>query len=155
MVLALFIGHYHSGTLLNFLCYSIFFLALLIFLGFGLSLLCCPYSLRPYLIPMSPLMGYCYVTLIGWYCFTLNLGGTDSYAVYIVLPPLVFLYLGIRKYKQHGIPLIDLNEWVIPIIVGCLAFLVLSIPLFDNPHGLTTISLSNNDIADSATKLLF
>ncbi|MEC7640654.1 MAG: hypothetical protein VYC17_00715 [Nitrospinota bacterium] len=149
-VLGLFFGRYDGVVLVDFLFYSFFLVALLVFLGLGMCLLCCPQNLRLYLLPLSPLVGYSYVTLIGWYSFIFDLGGTDSYAIYAVFPPLVLLYFGIRKFRGQEVSFPDFGEWSFIITVGILAFLVLSIPLIGS--GLTTIALTNNDIADSAIK---
>ncbi|MFQ5672437.1 MAG: hypothetical protein ACE5G9_05030 [Nitrospinales bacterium] len=138
--------------MIDFLCYSFLFAALLVFLGFGLSLLCCPRALRAYILPLSPVMGYCYVTLAGWYCYGFDIGGTDAYAVYLCLPPLMFLIFGIGKQRRQEFAWANAGGWAVPLCIGLLAFAALSIPLMDGAQGLTTISLGNNDIADSATK---
>lgn len=102
---------------------------------------------------MSPLAGYCYLTLLGWYCYSLDLGGTDVYALILLFPPLIFLYLAHKKHrKQPTISgrLFD-RELIAPLIIGVMSFLVLSVPLLTEINGLTSISPGNNDIADSAS----
>gem|GEM_PF-6379274 len=149
---ALFFGWRAVGVAGDLFYYALLFAALLVFLGIGLSLLCCPQTLRAYILPLSPVIGYCYVTLAGWYCYGFDIGGTDVYAIYLCLPPLVFLYFGIGRQRRQGFLLADAGGWGVPLCIGLAAFAALSIPLIDGDQGLTTISLGNNDIADSATK---
>jgi hypothetical protein len=137
---------------MQYLYYSILFACLFIYLGLGLSLLVSPKELRKHALFLSPMVGYCYLTLVGWYCYNLELGGTDSYARFIALPPAVFLCLALlnRKREQacderpfHG-------ESIAPLAVACIGFLVVSMPFFKSVDGLTSLSAGNNDIAHSA-----
>lgn len=134
--------------------YSCLFAGLFAYLGLGLALLFTPQSLRRYSLFLSPLIGFCYLTLIGWYCYISDMHGTDAYAGYLLLPPLLFLYLGYRRSRQRRETASD-NLWnrshVAPVLVAVLGFLVVSIPYFRDVHGLTSITIGNNDIADSAS----
>jgi hypothetical protein len=112
----------------------------------------CPKDLKKYAVFMSPMVGYCYLTLAGWYCYEFELGGTDVYWPIIVLPPVVFLCLAFFIYRgrvKEGAKLIY-GELAAPLLVGFIGFLIISIPLFTSVDGLTSISAGNNDIAHSA-----
>ncbi len=138
---------------MQYLLYSFLFVSLYVCLGLGLVLIFCPKGLKKYTLFLSPMVGYCYLTLIGWYCYNLDLGGTDTYALAILFPPIAFLsFVYLKRRKQTTAPekLFD-SQLIAPLFVGIIAFLVISIPLFSSVDCLTSMSLGNNDIADSAS----
>jgi hypothetical protein len=53
---------------MQYLYYSILFASLYVYLGLGLTLMVCPKDLKKYAVLMSPMVGYCYLTLVAWYC---------------------------------------------------------------------------------------
>lgn len=133
---------------MQYLLYSLLFALLYIYLGIGLTLLTCPNSLKKYALFLSPMVGYSYLTLFGWYCYSLNVGGTDVYALTILLPPAIFLYFAYKSGKYEK--LLD-SKSIAPLIIGIIIFLIISIPLLTKIDMLTSISIGNNDIADSAS----
>ena len=144
-------------TIWHYLFYSFLSIFIFFFSGLGLTILLSPQNLRKYILFLSPTVGFCYSTLIGWYCYNLDLRGTDSYAPIILIPPVFFLALAILKYRKQT-PESDkiLNrKLVAPLLVGIIAFLVLSVPFFKHTDGLTTISIGNNDIADTGLQARF
>jgi len=137
---------------MQYLYYAALFILLYVYMGLGLTLVVCPKSLKKFALLLSPVVGYCYLTLVGWYCYTLDIGGTDTYALLILFPPLLFLIFSLLKKQRQTTDLSILfnKELVVPLLVGTILFLVLSLPLITNTHELTSISITNGDIADSA-----
>lgn len=118
-------------------------------------MLLCPASLRPYAFYLSPVVGYCFATLMGWYCFRLGLQGTDSYAVFLLVPPAILSVIALTFRKRWAPSMratLD-DDWLKVSAVALSAFLLLSIPFFR--HGLISLSVANNDIADVATVARF
>ncbi len=134
---------------MQYLYYSILFASLYVYLGLGLTLMVCPKDLKKYAVLMSPMVGYCYLTLVGWYCYNLHLGGTDVYAKGILFPPAVFLFFALldrRRQTPEPDKLFD-RELLAPLAVGITSFLIISRPFLTSVDGLTSMSAGNNDIA--------
>jgi hypothetical protein len=138
---------------MEFLLYSFLFILLYLFLGLGLTLLFCPESLRKHALFLAPMVGYCYLTLVGWYCYGLELRGTDAYALVIVFPPAIFLALALlvrRRQKEQSARVLD-SELIAPVGVSIFVLVVISSPWIVRDNSLTSMSLGNNDIADYAS----
>ena len=136
---------------MQYLYYSILFASLYVYLGLGLTLMVCPKDLKKYAVLMSPMVGYCYLTLVGWYCYNLDLGGTDVYANGILFPPAAFLFFAVldrRRQTPEPDKLFD-RELLAPLAVGITTFPVISRPFLTSVDGLTSMSAGNNDIAHS------
>ncbi len=138
---------------MEYLLYSFLFACLYVYLGLGLSLLFCPKILKKYAVFLAPMVGYCYLTLVGWYCYNFELGGTDVYAWAILLPPIVFIGVAILNRRRRTAESVKLfkGKLVTPFVVSIIAFLILSIPFFRGIPGLTSMSFKNNDIAVGAS----
>jgi hypothetical protein len=136
----------------QYIFYSVLFALLYVFLGLGLTLLVLPERLRKYALVLSPLVGFCYLTLAGSMCYGLDLKGTDSYAPFILAPPaaLLFYSLAVRRYGWQWIRFTD-SDLSVPLVIGSVSFLVISIPMITGPTGVTAMSLTNNDIVLYAT----
>lgn len=85
-----------------YLYYSVLTICLYVYLGLGLTTLFCTKELRKYTLVLSPLVGYCYLTLVGWYFYKLDIGGTDFYAKFILVIPTVILFFLLIKYKKKN-----------------------------------------------------
>jgi len=137
---------------MQYLYYSILFACLFVYLGLGLCLIACPKELRKYAIFLCPMVGYSYLTLVGWYCYWLELGGTDAYAWIVAVPPAALL--GLALLNRHRGPvwkeMLLQRELLAPLVVACTGFLIVSMPFLKNADGLTSMSAGNNDIAHSA-----
>ena len=138
---------------MEYLLYSFLFICLYVYLGLGTSLLCCPKSLKKYALLLAPMLGYCYLALVGWYCYNFELGGTDVYAWAILLPPAFLIGLEILKRRRRPSESVKLfnGNLLIPLVVSIISFLILSTPFFRSTDGLTSMSLLNNDVADYAS----
>lgn len=142
---------------MKYLLYSSLFIFLYFYLGMGVTILFTPKNLKRYALLLSPLVGYCYLTLIGWYCYILNLSGTDTYGLIIIFPPIIFLYLGLKKAKAKVFESKRLfyTEFIAPLIVGIFCFSLISLPFYTNLNGLTSIAIGNNDIASYASNATY
>ena len=134
---------------MEYLYYSFLFAFLFVYSGLGLTLILCPSGLKKHALFLSPMVGYCYLTLAGWLCYNLNFKGTDAYGPALLILPLVVLYYaladGSRKTAEcHKLVNADL---VAPLAVGVIAFIVISIPSIVSVDALTSTSLGNVDIA--------
>ena len=134
---------------MEYLYYSLLFALLYVYSGLGLTLVLCPEGLRKHALFLSPMVGYCYLTLVGWLCYNLNLKGTDAYGSALLILPLVVLYYalttGARQTAEHH-KLINV-ELIAPIAVGVIAFIIISIPSIVSVDALTSTSFGNADIA--------
>ena len=136
---------------MKFLYYSFLFACLYFYLGFGLTLLVCPQALRRYSLFLAPLIGYCYLTLVGWYAYNLDLGGTDVYAPVLLVPPFGFLcYVLLHRGRQTQVGELVNPGLLVPAVIAVLAFLVISVPAVLKADGPTSSSLYNNDITNYA-----
>ena len=134
----------------TFILYSLLFYALFLFLGFGLTILCCPKEWHKYTVFLSPIIGYCLLTLTGWYFYNLNFKGTDDYYQWILLIAL-FLLIGaiIKIWKQRILIKLCSRELIIPAVIAIIVFLVIALPSLRQEE-MTSMSIGNNDIATYA-----
>lgn len=130
---------------MEYLYYSLLFASLYFFLGLGLTLILTPPKLTKYAYLVSPLVGYCYLTMAGWFCYGMNLRGTDSYATALLLPPAAFLGYAMWRPALRARAKVR-PEMVAPLIIGIVGFLVVSLPLVNNGEGATSLSIGNNDL---------
>lgn len=134
--------------MIQYIFYSLLNVILYVYLGIGLVLLVTPKQLRRYSLFLSPLVGYCYCTLLGWYFYRFNFAGTDAYAWAILLPPNIFLYFAYRQIKLQSDELKQIFEKGLlgPLVIGIISFLIISYPFMSSSNGVTAMSLFNNDI---------
>jgi hypothetical protein len=136
-----------------YLIHSFLFVCFFVYLGIGLTYLLTPGHLKQHTILLSPVVGYSFLTLLGWHAYGLDYGGTDRYAYYLlILPTFASIYmlvlLGKRKEHQHQI----FNRALLrPIGLSAIIFGVISIPFVIDGVGATSVAISNNDIPDSST----
>ncbi len=142
--------HFAFYTVLAFLIY--------LFMGFGLAWLLLPTSLRRYTILLSPLVGYTYMNLVGWYLYRLDLPGTDAYAWLVTAPSAIFLVLAVLLRKKSYSSRTEgpfTKEILPPLILGLFCYAAAAWPVvYKLPH-LTTVSSGNSDIAAVATTSRF
>jgi hypothetical protein len=141
-------------AVLAYLYYSLVTICLYFYLGIGLTTLFCPNELRKYTLVLSPIVGYCYLTLIGWYFYKLDTGGTDVYAKFILVIPTLTLVFLLTKYKKIVLiewqSLLFDREFILTILISVLGFIIVSLPLIVSNDALTSITLVNNDPANYA-----
>jgi len=135
--------------MLNFtiILYSLLFYALFLFLGLGLTIICCPREWRKYTVFLSPLLGYCLLTLAGWYFYLLNFKGTDDYYYWILLLALLLLIGAVIKiWKQKFLAELFSRELILPILIAAVIFTVAAYPALRQEQ-LTILVLGNTDVA--------
>jgi hypothetical protein len=126
------------------------FYILFLFIGLGLTILFSPKEWLKYTVFLSPLIGYCLLTLTGWVFYSLNFKGTDDYYYWILLIALLLLIGAIIKiWKQRILTKLFSRELIIPLLIAIIVFLAIAFPSLRQPE-LTTMSLGNNDIASYA-----
>lgn len=130
---------------MEYLYYSLLFASLYVYLGLGLTLILTPQKLAEYACLLSPIVGYCYLTMAGWFCYSMNLRGTDSYGAALLIPPAVFLGYAIWRPAMRARAKIR-PDLVAPLVIGVVGFLVVSLPLVNNAEGATSLSIGNNDL---------
>ena len=137
-----------------FLSYSLLIVCIYICLGLGLTSLFCPNTLRRYIPLLAPLIGYSYLTLAGWYCYNLNLGGTDVYALYILgFPTLLLLFILLIKRAKLAKYLQSVfydHDLLTACAISLLGLLIISLPLLSSDSSLNSISIGNVDPANYA-----
>lgn len=135
---------------MKYLFYSFLFASLYVYLGAGLTFLLTPRNLRKYALFLSPMVGYSYLTLVGWYFYLLDFGGTDVYGWIICLPPAIFLFAAFMKYRGQSNVFRPASavELVAPVVAGIAFFLLVSLPFITDSNGLTAVSAGNLDIAN-------
>lgn len=134
-----------------YLKYSLLLIGLYVYSGLGLTLLICPAVFRKYRLFLSPIVGYCYLTLAAWWCYRFDLPGTDMYAPALLVPPFFLLYYALVRRRKKGEEetsrLLSL-ELSAALAVGVVGFLMISAPLIKTTSELTSMSLGNNDIGN-------
>ena len=136
---------------MTYLCYSLITICVYIYLGLGLTILLCPKELRRYILFLSPLVGYCYLTLAGWYLYNLDIGGTDVYAKFILVLPTVLLSFLMLKNRRNVLTscklLLSDKELLTVTLIGLIGFFIVSLPLIAGTDSLTSAVIGNNDSA--------
>ncbi|MFH1825128.1 MAG: hypothetical protein ABH873_07910 [Candidatus Firestonebacteria bacterium] len=136
----------------KFILYSFGFYALFTYLGLGLSIIFSPKILKKYLLFLSPVIGYCFLTLAGWFLYNTKFNGTNEYYMYILLLSLLFLVIAIFvkvNKKNESIEEYYNKELLIPSFIAILVFFILSFPSVKECY-LTSISYGNCDIVNYA-----
>lgn len=160
---------------MSFVIYFLLSACIFIFSGLGLSLLILPEKLRKYAFHLSPILGYCYLTLAGWHLSTLgqqavfnskgkissinsvsivNLHGTDSFAWYLLIPPIIFIVAALIRLNKSGAASFGgaFKGVAVPLAIASVSFLLISTPLISRKDSLTSFSVTNHDIIDSGLK---
>lgn len=136
---------------MSYLLVGMLFLMVMPLLGFGAAVWLLPKSLLRNTLYFSPLLGYCALSLFGWYGYRWNLPGTDAYAYYVLGLLLLLGLLSLRKLQKSVMADIFNREALLACALTLLIFIIVSIPFWAQTESLTSRSFWNNDIADSAS----
>jgi hypothetical protein len=130
-------------SILNFplVLYSLLFYVLFSFLGLGLTIIFSPGKLLKYTVFLAPLVGYCLLTLAGWYFYILNFKGTDDYYYWILLLSLLFLIAAVIKiWKQRVLHDLFDRKLIVPIVIAIGVFLIVALPALRQEKMLVTVT---------------
>ena len=137
-----------------FIFYSLLIVGIYVVLCLGLTILFCPQPLKKYIPFLAPIIGYSYLTLAGWYCYNLKLGGTDVYAIpVLVFPALLLLFIVFRKkavIANHLRSLFSDRNFLTACAIAFLGFLIVSLPIIFSDNSLNSITIGNADISNYA-----
>lgn len=138
--------------MIEYILYSIGILLLYIFCGIGLTFLLCPKNLERYSLFFSPFVGLVYLSYSGLFFADFSTLGSNSYALWLLFPPLVLLIIsGVIKKDRIGELFSPFQKDNLSLIGICIIiFLGISTPFLFKLNTLTTMSLGNNDIAQYA-----
>src|SRR5271169_3861879 len=111
---------------MQYIAYSIAVWLILLVCGLPLAFILLPRALKRLALPAAPVFGYSYIVFVGYYLYRTNIGGTDVYAPYMLIPPLAALLVLIGCGR---LPLARLlNRRSIPMIgFAALSFLAVSL----------------------------
>lgn len=132
-----------------FIYYSLLIVCIYLGLGLGLTILFCPKTLRKYILYLAPIIGYSYLTLVGWYCYNLNLGGTDIYAIPILGFPAILLLFVLLKERAKCLmyfkSCLHDRDFLTACAIAFFGFLIISSPILLSNDGLNSITIGNAD----------
>ncbi len=141
---------------MQYLLASGLFLSFYFLLGIAFTLWISPRFLRPHAWALAPWVGYCWVAVVGWYGYRLELPGTRSYVGWFLVPPALagiawWVTARVRKQPRTFV----LSEVAAPLVAGILIFVAVSLPFLAPAEGLTVYSLVNADAADTDSLAAF
>ena len=137
-----------------FFLYALLLAALFIFSGIGLTFLITPRVFEKYSLYLSPFVGLAYLSYCSWILYKYSPWGTDVSAKYLLLPPLVFLFLAaiLKKDRISSIVFPLKKENLLLILLCGILFVSIAYPYYSRIDGISnTITLGNNDILDYAS----
>jgi len=121
--------------------------------GLPLSLTMLPNSLRKYSLQFAPLLGFGYFAFVSYHLYRMNIGGTDKYAMFLFLVPVVALVVLYARWSSVRTVLLLALNWEAALIsgLGLVAMAVVSAPFFSAGSGHPlAMAMSNLDIAELA-----
>ena len=128
--------------------------ALMLVCGLPLARFCLPASLLRYRLALAPSLGFCYIIVASYFCYRLDLPGTDFYAAPVLLLPMIVLLSNVarlspdgpshlaERFATHVDSFIALGLFLAALIIAALPDV-----LINKGHPLA-ISLGNLDLAD-------
>jgi len=136
-----------------FFFYALLTAALFLFSGIGLAILMTPRVFEKYSLYFSPFAGLAYMSFCSWFLFAYSAWGTDQYAPYLLVPPLLFLAIAAIVKKDRIVPILFpfTKEHLMVLFICVILFLSIAYPYYSKVEGVSnTITLGNNDIVDYA-----
>jgi len=135
---------------MQYFAYALAIWSVLVLCGLPLAGVLLPRELRRLALPVAPLLGYSYVVFVAYHIFRMNVGGTDLYAPYLLLPPLAaFLVPAVRRRLARAI--LCNRDALLMVAFAAVSFLAVS-TVFLLVRGRTVaMSIGNLDIAEYAS----
>jgi len=137
---------------MEYLAYGFAALLVLWALGLGFTLLLLPPDLRQYSLIVSPWVGYCYASLIYWEIYLYGGRITPLTAQIVLFPPILCLVIVLfnQGFTKTWTAILGSRKVMGTFLIAGGVFVFLSLPMFWNNMGLTTITLFNHDLASYA-----
>jgi len=135
---------------MQYVGYSIAVWSILLVCGLPLAFILLPRALKRLALPAAPAFGYSYIVFVGYYLYRTNIGGTDVYAPFMLIPPLaaLLILIGRRRLLLAGL----FNRRSVPMLgFAALSFLAVSLLYCKSEGRAVALSLSNLDVADYAS----
>ena len=136
-----------------FFFYALLTAALFIFSGIGFAILITPRVFEKYSLYFSPFVGLAYLSFCSWLLFEYSAMGTNHYAKFLLIPPLLFLAIAAIVKKDRIVPIVFpfTKEHLMVLFICVILFLSIAYPYYSKIDGVSnTITLGNNDIVDYA-----
>ncbi len=136
-----------------FFFYALLTAALFIFSGIGFAILITPRVFEKYSLYFSPFVGLAYLSFCSWLLFEYSAMGTNQYAKFLLIPPLLFLAIAAIVKKDRIVPIVFpfTKEHLMVLFICVILFLSIAYPYYSKIDGVSnTITLGNNDIVDYA-----
>src|SRR5208282_3971194 len=135
---------------MQYVAYSIAVWLALALSGLPLALVLLPRELRQRALPAAPVFGYAYIVFVAYHIYRANIGGTNLYAPYLLVPPIVALVVLLWRRRLPLATLCD-RDTAAMLGLAVLSFLAVSL-LSLLAHGrAVALVLSNLDIAEYAS----
>lgn len=110
---------------MQYVTYAILTWAILTICGLPLAICLLPRHLRRLAIPLAPTFAYSYIVFVCFHIFRTNIGGTDLFATYVVVPPVCVL-LALAWYGRREIGTLFSQHAMLMVGMAWLSFAVLS-----------------------------
>ena len=139
---------------MDFFLYSISTWLILFLIGLPIAVIILPKGLREQSLVIALLFGYGYVTFISYYVFRSNVGGTDTYAWFLVAPPLLLLAVYASSLFTRTLNLVELFNKDALLALACttVAWIALSWLHFDLGSPALALAISNLDVVELAVE---
>lgn len=137
----------------EFIFYSILISLLYVYSGIGLTFLLSPRNLEKYSLYLSSFVGLSYLSYFSWFFAHYGTDGTDVYAKFLLLPPIIFLIAAmiVKKGRISKLLWPFRKENLLLIIICIIIFAAISMPYLLRVNGLNAMVLYNEDITAYAT----
>jgi len=139
---------------MDLLIYSILSWLILMFFGLNLCILFLPDRLKKYSLLVAPILGYCFIVFVSYYCYRLNFDGTNSYAwpvTLVVIACSLYVFLKNISFLKE----IFNKEAFIGLGFSIVSWIALSTIFFIFGSPLVSLALSNLDVAELAVESRF
>jgi hypothetical protein len=134
---------------MQYFAYALAVWSVLALCGLPLAGILLPQELRRLALPAAPLLGYAYIVFVAYHIFRMNIGGTNLYAPYLLLPPLAaFLVPAVRR--RLALTILCDRDALLMVAFAAASFLTTSTVFLLARGRAVAMALSNLDIVEYA-----
>ena len=134
---------------MQYFAYALVVWSILAFCGLPLAGLLLPRELRRLALPAAPLFGYAYIVFVSYHLYRMNVGGTNLYAPYLLLPPLAAVLVPAVRRRLALSTLCNRDAFLM-IAFAAVSFLTVSAVLLPADGRAVAMSIGNLDIVEYA-----